>query len=233
MFNHSTRRPVLFFDANDGAGGNPDQDTDKTDGKKDDDDKQKQQDDLDRKFAERAERATKAERKKFLDALGLQNEKEFEDYLKAKKEADDKNKSEAQRLADDAKKAKEEVDHVTSESNEKIAAMQKRVEDTEIKVAAIAEVKDKTGKVVRPAFRAEAIDDVLMVIDRSKIEEKDGKLTGIAEALAELAKTKPYYLVEQTTSQTKGSPASRRSVATRGAGASSSEDKPQRLVNGL
>ena len=77
---------------------------------------------------------------------------------------------------------------------------------SEIKINAAAPVMDKDGKkVVRPAFRKEALDDVLLLISREAITEEDGKYLNIDKALSDLAKAKPW-LLDESAPASKGSP---------------------------
>jgi hypothetical protein len=161
------------------------------------------QEELDRQFADRANRAAEAERKKFYEALGVKDETEYQAFLKAKKDADDKIKSDIQKAQDDLTKAKGDL--TTKDTT--IADLQKRLVDSEIKQAAARQIKDKDGKVTRPSVRAEALERVPALIDRSKISEKDGKTLGIEEALVELAKTDAYlFEASATTPPGKGTP---------------------------
>jgi hypothetical protein len=214
------RHPVFFLDANAGGGGAPaDTDVKANDGKSDDDKKKKEdapdnggedkkQKDLDKQFAERAKRAAEAQKKELYDALGVKDDAEFESLVKAKEDAENERKSEMQKLADQAKKALEALDKLKVEKDAELETMRKRVLDTEIKVLATQAVTDKDGKtVLRAAFRPEALGDILLLIDRSKIEEKEGEISGIDKALAELAKAKPYLLADdQPADKSKGTP---------------------------
>lgn len=156
------------------------------------------QEELDRQFAERAKRAAEAERKKIMEALGVKDDAELKAIVEAKRKDDEARKSEIEKLADQAKKAEEKAGRLETESAQKLAAMSARLLDNEIKMTASKPVLDKDGKVLRPAFRAEALDDIPVLLNRSKIEDKDGKFEGVEAALAELAKTKPYLLAEST-----------------------------------
>jgi hypothetical protein len=217
MFSYLTRQPIILFDKDGNGGGTPDAEGNEgeppdSEGNAGDEGKQKQ---LDKEFASRAKRAADAERKKLWDALGVTSQEEFDAYVKAKKEAEDAAKTEAQKLADEATKAKAKADKLEADHKAEVEKMQKRIVDTEIKVDATAEAKDKDGKVTRRAFRKEALDDVTLLIDRSKIAlDEEGKVSGIPEALDALAKAKPWLLVEETTQTTpprkpKGTPDSK------------------------
>lgn len=161
------------------------------------------QEEVNRIAGERAKRAEETTRKQLWDALGIKNQDEWNAYLKAKKEQEDANKTELERLAEEAKNEKARADSLEAEKKTEAETLQKRIVDGEIKLLASQPVLDKDGKVTRAAFRPEALMDVALLIDRTEIKDEDGKLTGIDKALDALAKAKPYLLAEQT-STTKG-----------------------------
>lgn len=70
---------------------------------------------------------------------------------------------------------------------------------------ALSTIKDREGKAVRPAFRNQAMDEVLLLVDRAEITDEDGKFSGIEKALGTLAKAKPYLLAEEPAPK-KGTP---------------------------
>jgi len=208
MFDKLTGRQVFSPDKGNGDGDPPD--ADKKDNKKKTDDggdDAARQKELDKQFAERAQRAAETQKKSLYESLGVKDDAEFEAYLKTKQEADDKQKSETQKLADAAKKAQSDLERTKAEKDRELADLQRRVLDTEIKIAAAQTVTDKDGKVTRAAFRKEALADILLLVDRSKIEDKDGEFIGIDKVLADLAKAKPYLLADdQPTDRSKGTP---------------------------
>jgi hypothetical protein len=164
---------------------------------------------LNKQFAERAKRAEEATRKQLWESLGVTSQEEFDAFVKEKKEAEDKNKSELQRLADRAAQEKARADKLSSERKAEVESLQKRIVDSEIKLLASVPVLDKDGKVVRAAFRADALADVAVLIDRSNIKDENGKIIGIDKALEDLAKSKPWMLAEtkqQNNSQHIGTP---------------------------
>lgn len=162
------------------------------------------QEEVNRIAGERAKRAEESTRKQLWEALGIKSQEEWDAYLKAKKEQEDANKSELQKLADKAETEKQRADRLETEKKTEAEALQKRIVDGEIKLLASQPVLDKDGKVTRAAFRPEALEDVTLLIERAEIKDEDGKITGIDKALEALAKAKPYLLAEQTTSTTKG-----------------------------
>jgi hypothetical protein len=139
--------------------------------------------DLDRQFADRAKRAAETERKKIFEALGVDSQEAFDALIKAKKDAEEAQKTEIQRLTEATKSAQKALN-----------TAQKRILDSEIKLLATQPV-EKDGKVTRTAFRPDALDIVIALIDRNGIKDEEGQLTGIAEALDALAKEKPFLLV--------------------------------------
>ena len=200
-------RNHVLFDADKGAGGgDPDK---KPDEGKEPDAQGKgglSQDELNDRYAERAARAAEAEKKRLYESLGIKDDAEFDAYLKAKKEAEDKGKSELQKAQDDLKAAQAEADRLKAENKKTLEDARKRVLDTEIKLAAQAAVVDKDNKVTRPAFLPAAMDEVLLLVDRSEIKDENDKFIGIEAALEKLAKGKAHLLAptNQTTSKPGG-----------------------------
>jgi len=169
------------------------------------------QEELDRQFSERAKRAQEAERKRLLESLGVQSEEDLKTIVKAKQDADEKAKTEQQRLADEATKAKADAAKLKADSDAQIASMQKRLLDSEIKlIASKPVVNEKDGKVIRAAFRPEALEALLLVVDRSGIKDSEGKYEGIDKALETAAKAHGYMLADtspqNSTNQRKGTP---------------------------
>jgi hypothetical protein len=194
------KRPLFFYDPTAAGGTLPPADGDKPQENLPDagGNGGPNQAELNRQFSERAERAASAAKKELWAVLGVNSQDEFEAFVKAKKEADDAQKTEMQKLTEAAKKAQKALDNA-----------QKRIMDGEIKLLATQPV-EKDGKVTRAAFRPDALDIVITLIDRNGIQDDDGKLTGIDTALEALAKEKPFLLVGDGKAQapvTKGTPA--------------------------
>lgn len=166
------------------------------------------QDELNRQFSERAKRAEESERKRLLELFGVQSEDDLKAIAKARSEETERNKSELQKVSDKLSAAEGRAKKLEEEAASKIAQMQKRVMDSEIKQFAGRVISDKDGKVTRPAFRVEALDDILLLVDRSLIVDKDGVYEGIEKALDALAKSKPYLLTDgqQAQKPAKGTP---------------------------
>ena len=200
MLNHSNliKRffflSMPFFDQDDGAGGGGNEPP--ADDKKAAEDKAKQET-LDKQFAERAERAAKAEREKILKELGVTDQEEAKKLLETARKADEEKKTALEKEQAAREKAETEAKAAKAAADEVLAQATTKLMNAEIKMAANTAVVDKDGKVIRAAFRADAMDDVLLLLNREGIQEKDGTFTGVSEALAALAKTKPYLLAEE------------------------------------
>ena len=184
----------VFFDADDKGGGGG---TTPTPEEIAAEAKKKEQEELNQKFVERATRAADAERKKIMESLGVKDPDEALALIKSAKEAEEKNKTESEKLAAKATAAEEARDKAQTESKALLEEANRKLLDSEIKITSRTAVIEKDGKVTRPAFRKEAMEEVLLLIERTKIEEKEGVYTGVEKALSELAKAKPYLLEEK------------------------------------
>ena len=156
-----------------------------------------------------------------LISLGVKDPAEAKAIIEASKKAADAQKSETERLQKEVADSKTAAEKATKEAQDQVTAMQKRVLDSELRIAASQAVMGKEKKdgkeqdiVVRPAFKTEALEDVLLLVDRTKIAEKDGIYTGIAEALNTLAKAKPYLMAETVAVKLvgKGTPDARKGI---------------------
>ncbi len=192
------RSPLFFLDGNDAGGGDPTLDEKKAAEEK------AAQEKLNAQFAERAERAATAERKKLLEELGIKDPEEGKALLKAAKEKADAEKSDLEKEQSARKDAEAKAEKAQAEAQEKLEAATKKLMDSEIKVSAASTVTDKDGKVLRPAFKKAALADVLLLIDRKDITEEDGSFKNVDKALADLAKAKPWLLEETNTVKPKG-----------------------------
>lgn len=193
------KRKLFFLSPDGNAGGDPPTEDDKkaapnAGGNGGEDEKAKQAA-LNAQFAERAERAAKAERQKFLDGLGLKDEKEFEEFVKAKKARDDEQKTELQKLTEAAANEKARADKLEAEGKAALEAAQKRIQEGEIKLLASQPITDKDGKVIRPAFRKAALEDVAILIS-GFLQDENGNAVPTDKALDALAKAKPWLLEE-------------------------------------
>lgn len=156
-----------------------------------------------------------------LTSLGVKDPAEAKAIIEASKKASDAQKSETERLQKEVADFKTAAEKATKEAQDQVTAMQKRILDSELRIAASQAVMGKEKKdgkeqdiVVRSAFKTEALDDVLLLVDRTKITEKDGKYEGIAEALNTLAKAKPYLMAETVAVKLvgKGTPDARKGI---------------------
>jgi len=141
---------------------------------------------LDALFAERAKRGGEAAVNELVTALGFKTVDELKaSFAAAKKAADEK-------LSDEEKKAKalkDAEDRATKAEQDRDAAL-KQASERLLKAEIIAEA-------ARQGFLPEAVADVFLVIDRTKISEKDGAFTGVKEAVEGVAKSKPFWLGTQ------------------------------------
>lgn len=203
MLNHSNliKRffflSMPFFAPDDGAaGGGGDPAPTEEDKKKAAEEKSKQEA-LDKQFADRADRAAKAEREKILKELGVADPEEAKKLLETARKADDEKKTALEKEQAAREKAEKDAETAKAAADEILKQATTKLMNAEIKMSANTAVVDKDGKVTRAAFRADAMDDVLLLLNREGIQEKDGTFTGVSEALATLAKTKPYLLAEE------------------------------------
>lgn len=155
------------------------------------------QDALDKQFADRADRAAKAERERLLKELGVTDPDEAKKLLETARQADEEKKTDLEKEKAAREKAENDAKAAKAAADEVLAQATTKLMNAEIKMSASTAVVDKDGKVIRAAFRADAMDDVLLLLNREGIQEKDGTFTGVSEALAALAKTKPYLLAEE------------------------------------
>lgn len=199
----SLLRPRVFFDANSGGGGGGTDD-------KPGDDKPKgktfTQEELDALFAQRAQQASSSALTGLFKELGVENADSLKAVVKAAKDASDAQKTELQKAQDDKAAAEKAIADQKNAHDADMAKAEKRIQDTEIKIAAGREVKDKDGKVTRPRVREDALDAALLLIDRKEIVKKDDAYAGIEEALDALAKAKPFMFEAEPTTTFKGSP---------------------------
>lgn len=131
-----------------------------------------------------------------LEVLGVKDADEAAALLKIAREADEKTKTEAEKMTAKLQASEDARIKAETEAKEKTEAANKRLLDSEIKINAATALIEK-DKIVRPAFKREALDDVLLLIDRKLIEEKDGAFKGVDKALEALAKAKPWLLEEK------------------------------------
>lgn len=195
-FLYSLLRPRVFFDANSGGGGGGSNgDGGNGQGQLEDLFKVLErypQDAKDKVFGARATQARNSALSDLFKELGVENADSLKAVIKAKKDADDAQKTELQKAQDKANTAEKALADQKAAHDTAIAELEKRIQDSEIKILAGRDVKDKDGNVIRPKFREDALDVVLTTLDRKAIVLKDGAYTGIEEALADLAKAKQF-----------------------------------------
>lgn len=203
---YSLLRPRVFFDADSSGGGGGTNEN--PPGNNDDKPKGKTftQEELDALFAQRAAQAKTSALTDLFKELGVENADSLKAVIKAAKDADDAQKTELQKAQDKSANAEKAVNEQKTTYEAQIADLEKLLTDTEIKVAASKAIKDKDGNVTRAAFRADALEDVVVLINRKGIKRENGAVSGIEDALAELAKAKTFLLEDEPTTQVKGSP---------------------------
>ncbi|MBI5954367.1 MAG: hypothetical protein HY865_22145 [Chloroflexi bacterium] len=199
----SLLRPRVFFDANSSGGGGGTETPPEGDKPKG---KTFTQEELDALFAQRATQARNSALADLFKELGVESADALKAVIKSAKDADDAQKSELQKAQDKATAADKALADQKPAHDAAIAELEKRIQDSEIKILAGREVKDKDGKVTRSKFRDDALDVVLATLDRKAIVLKDGEYTGIEEALTELATAKTFLLEAESATTTKGSP---------------------------
>lgn len=155
------------------------------------------QEELNAMFAERANQAKNKALTDVLEKTGYKSLDELNAAVEEGKKLKQSQMSEAEKTAVALKAAE---DRATAAEKEKVDALEKANERL-LKAAVIAQASSA-------GFRAESIEDVWLVIDRSKITEKDGAYQGLKEAVEAVAKAKPFWLSDQN--KPKGTPGSGR-----------------------
>lgn len=134
---------------------------------------------------ERVTRAKEAGRKEVLDAVGAKDIDEAKTVVtNAKTLADEK-------LTADQKRDKDLAD--ANDRAEKAEAERERLLAENLRVRIDAEVIQVATEL---GFKKESLADIALVLDRSKVTEKDGKLEGVKTAVEDVAKTRPHWLAE-------------------------------------
>lgn len=205
----SLLRPRVFYDANSGGGGGGS--TEPPEGDNKPKGKTFTQEELDTLFSQRATQARNSALSDLFKDLGVENVESLKAIITDKQQADDAQKSELQKAQDDKAKAEKALADQKTAHDTAIAELEKRIQDSEIKILAGREVKDKDGKVIRPKFLADALDVVLTTLDRKAIVLKDGAYTGIEEALESLAKAKEFLTEKEPEPSSQGTPGGEKS----------------------
>jgi hypothetical protein len=202
----SLLRPFgIYFDA-DSGGGSGGNDNNPPEGDNKPKGKTFTQEELDAMFTQRATQAKTSALSELFKEVGVDNADALRAIITKAKEADDAQKSELQKAQDKATTAEKTIADQKSAHESAMAELEKRILDTEIKIAAGSEVKDKDGKVLRPRALADALDVIQISIARKDIVKKDEAYTGIEEALDALFKAKPFLFEAEQAQNFKGSP---------------------------
>jgi hypothetical protein len=179
------------------------------------------QEQVDTILQDRLGRKEKSTIEALLLSLGAKDLEEAKALIAAQKQAAIDKQTAEELLNAKIKDAEDRAAKAEQADRDHVAEMEKRILDSELKIEAARVVMGKTkvdGKevdaTIRPAFKPEALDDVLLLVDRSKIAYKDGKYEGVAEALDNLAKAKPYLLTEDPKPAGKGSPGAGKTTKT-------------------
>ncbi len=207
----SLLQPRVYFDANSGGGGGSNNNADGDGGNGQLEDLFKvleryPQEAKDKVFGARAKQAGSSAVSELLKELGVENVDSLRTVITKAKEADDANKTELQKALDKVTAADKTLADQKNAHDTAIAELNKRIMDSEIKIAAGNEIKDKDGKVLRPRALPEALDVVLLGISRNEIVQKDNAYSGIEEALTALFKSKPFLFEAEAEPPTKGTP---------------------------
>lgn len=133
---------------------------------------------------------------KILKDLGADDLDGLKNLVEAAKNAESASKSDIQNLADQLAAAQKKNAELEASAARQLAAIQERLLISEIKIAASRPVIGKDGKATRPAFHADILDDIGLLIDRALIVEKNGKYEGVEMALEDLARKKPILLAQ-------------------------------------
>ncbi|MDD2921465.1 MAG: hypothetical protein PHQ36_04195 [Anaerolineales bacterium] len=202
----SLLRPFgLYFDANSGGGSGGTNDP-SPDGDNKPKGKTFTQEELDALFTQRATQAKTSALSELFKEIGVENADTLKAIITKAKEADDAQKTELQKAQDKANAADKALADQKTAHETALAELEKRIQDSEIKITAGSEVTDKDGKVIRPRARADALDVILLSVERKDIAKKDNAYTGIEEALDALFKAKPFLFEDEQAIPIKGSP---------------------------
>jgi hypothetical protein len=220
--------PGFVFDANGGGAGAGDGDG----GNKPE--PKFTQEDVDRMTGDARKQARKAATDQLLEVFEVKSVDDLKALLADAKKLKDGQQTEQEKLDKRAMDAEKALADLQKTSDQALADLRTKLLNQEIKILAAAQVVDKDKKVVRTAFKPEALEDVLVLLKRDSIEEKEGKYVGIDKALEELAKSKPYLLAEEARQSAYGSPDPNKSKPPkRPGGENGQETQGRRLISGL
>jgi hypothetical protein len=141
-------------------------------------------------LGDRATRASASAIAALLEKAGYKTVEEMNAALEEGKKLKQSQMSEAEKTAAALKAAEERAAKAEADKTEALSKANERL----MKAAVLSQA---TGA----GFRAESVNDVWLVIDRSKIEEKDGEFKGLKEAIEAVAKAKPFWLADQKVSR--------------------------------
>lgn len=185
--------PAIYFDPDGGGSGST---TDPAAGEGEGEKPQSfTQAQLNNLFAERAKSAASAREKELLDKTGATSVDELTALIAEAKQARESQATEAEKQAAALKAAEDKAAKAETEKTDALAKAARRLMDAEI----LIEAKEA-------GFLPEAIADVLLVVDRSKIIEKDGKFEGVKEAVKAVAEAKKFWLAAQRPENKFGTP---------------------------
>lgn len=185
-------KPPIYYDADADAGGGGDKGGDggNAGGTGDKALRSFTQAELDAMFTDRARRASESAVNDLLGKAGFKTADELLTVLTDAKKLKDSQKTELEKVQSDLQAAQDKL--VTAEAEKKTALEQATERLMKAQVLSEAAVQ---------GFRPEAINDVWLIVDRAKIKEKDGEFEGVKEAVAEVVKLKPFWMVDKTKPQ--------------------------------
>lgn len=149
---------------------------------------------LDALFADRARRSAESAITDLLSKSGVKTTDELLALLTEGKKLKDGQLSELEKLKAELSTANSKADQAVADGQLALAKAKERL----MRAAVIAEATSQ-------GFRAEAVHDVWLIVDRAKITEKDDDFTGVKEAVADVAKSKPFWMAG-TPQQPRGTP---------------------------
>lgn len=146
------------------------------------------QEQVDNIIKDRLTRAEESATTKLLEAIGVKTVDELKTSLKDFKKIQEDKLSEQQKMDRDLKEAQTKAETAEAEKTKALAEAFDTLVRAEVKLSAT-----KLG------FRDESLDDVFVAIKgdkalMSKIELKEGKLSGIEEAVKAISTLRPFWL---------------------------------------
>jgi hypothetical protein len=153
------------------------------------------QDEVNTIVGERAARAGESAVNKLLEKLGVKTADELTTVVTEAKKAKDAQLSELEKAQAAQKDAEEKAAKAAQDAQVALATANERL----MRAAVIAES-------TAHSFRPESVEDVWLVVDRSKITEKDGSFTGVKEAVDAVAKARPFWLLDSKNTPPNGTP---------------------------